>query len=336
MNAAVTEESASGPVSVGPGARLKEVREAQGLDLSRAASLLHLGEDKLEALEADDYSGMPGSVFVQGYLRNYARLLGVPVEPLVSAYREFSGGEERQPNLRISRVRHEVGSGHGLVRLMTWGIVLGLIVLVAIWWQGYLQWPLPPEVVTTAESPAGVLSSPEDSADGSMRLPSLTDLTTEFPSQIDDQGEASLALPEPEIPSSVEAQAAMEMPGEEATSPPASAGPLPAPEETAAAELALPGVSTEGTGPVPTGGSGGKQILVEFVGDSWTEIRDTSGDFKILGSMAAGSRRVLGGTPPYKVVLGNASVVRILVDGEPFDVTPYIRGKVARFTLSPE
>ena len=51
MNAAVTEESASGPVLVGPGARLKEVREAQGLDLSRAASLLHLSEDKLEALE---------------------------------------------------------------------------------------------------------------------------------------------------------------------------------------------------------------------------------------------------------------------------------------------
>jgi cytoskeleton protein RodZ len=333
MNAAVTEESASGPVLVGPGARLKEVREAQGLDLSRAASLLHLSEDKLEALEADDYSGMPGSVFVQGYLRNYARLLGVPVEPLVSAYREFSGGEERQPNLRISRVRHEVGSGHGLVRLMTWGIVLGLIVLVAIWWQGYLQWPLQPGVVTTTESPAEVLSSPED---GSMSLPSLTDMPTEFPSQIDDQGEASLALPEPEIPSSVEDQAALEMSGEAAMTPPASATSVPAPEETAAAELALPGVSTEGTAPVPAGGSGGRQILVEFIGDSWTEILDSSGDFKILGSMTAGSRRVLGGTPPYKVVLGNASVVRILVDGEPFDVTPYIRGKVARFTLSPE
>jgi len=76
--------------------------------------------------------------------------------------------------------------------------------------------------------------------------------------------------------------------------------------------------------------------VLEFDGDSWTEIRDSSGTFKIMGAMNAGSRRVLGGAPPYKVVLGNASVVRILVDGEAFDLTPFIRGNVARFTLDPD
>ena len=45
---------------------------------------------------------------------------------------------------------------------------------------------------------------------------------------------------------------------------------------------------------------------------------------------------MLGGSPPYKLVLGNASAVSITVDGKPFDLTPYIRGKVARLTLNPD
>jgi len=333
MNAGVTEETAAGSVPERPGARLKTVRETRGLDLARAAALLHLSEDKLEALEADDYRDLPGSVFVQGYLRNYARLLGVPVEPLLNAYRELGGGQEAQPNLRIARVRHEVGSSHGLVRLMTWGIVIGLIALVVIWWRGYLQWPLQRETVFV-ETPREAVESAEVAPDGMVLLPPLPDMATDFSSEINDRGEASLALPGSGSSSAQEPEAA----GTEGdrgavgveTAPPPTPGEVPT-----AVSVGQEVVSNDPASALQTVG-GDQRIVLEFDGDSWTEIRDSSGTFKIMGAMNAGSRRVLGGAPPYKVVLGNASVVRILVDGEAFDLTPFIRGNVARFTLDPD
>jgi cytoskeleton protein RodZ len=64
-------------------------------------------------------------------------------------------------------------------------------------------------------------------------------------------------------------------------------------------------------------------------------VRDSSRKFKLFGEMPKGARRVLGGEPPYKLVIGNARAVTIEVNGEPFDITRYAKGNVARFTLNP-
>ena len=94
--------------------------------------------------------------------------------------------------------------------------------------------------------------------------------------------------------------------------------------------------SIEESQPVVTAAApAGPGIRVRFLGNSWVEIRDASGTFNVVGEIEAGSERLLGGTPPYRVVLGNASAVQILIDGEPFDLTPYQRGDVARFSLEP-
>ena len=142
MNAEANEQLEES-ASEGPGKQLKAIREAQGLELERVASSLRLHADKLRALEADDYSEMEASVFVQGYLRNYARLLHVDPEPVLEAFQQIRSESEREPDLRVAKIRHEVRSSHTLVRLFTWMIVIGLIALVLTWWRGYLQWPIP-------------------------------------------------------------------------------------------------------------------------------------------------------------------------------------------------
>ncbi|MCU7884286.1 MAG: DUF4115 domain-containing protein, partial [Candidatus Thiodiazotropha sp. (ex Lucinoma annulata)] len=38
---------------------------------------------------------------------------------------------------------------------------------------------------------------------------------------------------------------------------------------------------------------------------------------------------------PFNVILGNAAAVRLTINGNPFDLKPFTRGKVARFTLDP-
>ena len=70
-------------------------------------------------------------------------------------------------------------------------------------------------------------------------------------------------------------------------------------------------------------------------GACWVDVRDSERRFKLFGEMPKGARKVLGGQPPYKMVNGNAKAVTISVNGRPFDLAPYAKGNVARFTLDP-
>ena len=67
----------------GPGAALQEERRRQSLSLTDVARQLKLAPRQVEALERDDFAALPGPVFVRGFLRNYARLLGLDPEPMV-------------------------------------------------------------------------------------------------------------------------------------------------------------------------------------------------------------------------------------------------------------
>lgn len=143
MNASLKEEENEARSTVGPGRQLKAIREAQGLELPYVAAQLHLNDSVLEALEADDYAPMAGNVFVQGYLRNYARLVGVDVDAILDSFAQTRAeDDDGLTTLRIAKVKHEVRSSHAIVRMMTWLIVISLIGLLVVWWRGYLQWPL--------------------------------------------------------------------------------------------------------------------------------------------------------------------------------------------------
>ena len=60
-------------------------RRRQGLSLGDISRQLKLSVRQVEALERDDYSAYKGPVFIHGFLRNYAKLLGLDPEPLIRA-----------------------------------------------------------------------------------------------------------------------------------------------------------------------------------------------------------------------------------------------------------
>ncbi len=330
MNAAAEQEKTE-VVSEGPGRSLKRLREQKGLELAQVANLLHLSVSKLQALEADHYDQLNGPVFVQGYLRNYARLLEIPVEPLLEAYRAHRPAEERPLELRIPQVKHEVHSSHLLVRLITWIIVLGLVALVVVWWRGYIQWPmgagrgLEENRAELSAETAGQEFTPADG--GFQQLSQLPTLV--------EQGEQSLPLPPGEkTPPAGPAENGISAEATEKVDPVAAAEPE---QDATSGESAASTTGATIEQPIQAPDKAAvTAIEVIYDGDSWTEIRDASGGFKILGVMRKGERRTLAGTPPYRVVLGNASVVRINVAGRPYDFSEFVRGNVARFELQPE
>ncbi|MBI5331894.1 MAG: DUF4115 domain-containing protein [Betaproteobacteria bacterium] len=68
----------------GFGQQLKAGREATGLSTVDVASKLKLTARQIEALEAEDFQHLPGEVFVRGFVRNYARLVGINPDDLLS------------------------------------------------------------------------------------------------------------------------------------------------------------------------------------------------------------------------------------------------------------
>ncbi|HSS46027.1 MAG TPA: RodZ domain-containing protein [Burkholderiales bacterium] len=64
---------------------LSAARERQGLSVSDVARQLKLAVRQVEALEADDFKSLPRITFVRGFIRNYAKLVQVDVEPLLKA-----------------------------------------------------------------------------------------------------------------------------------------------------------------------------------------------------------------------------------------------------------
>lgn len=74
--------SENGLASVGQ--ILREAREAQGITLDNAAVRLRLMHRQVEAMERDDFESLGQPVFARGFVRNYARLLGLAPDSLLA------------------------------------------------------------------------------------------------------------------------------------------------------------------------------------------------------------------------------------------------------------
>ena len=64
------------------GQELAFAREAKGMSQEQIADILNLTLANVLALENDDYESLPGWTYVSGYLRAYARLLGLDSDSL--------------------------------------------------------------------------------------------------------------------------------------------------------------------------------------------------------------------------------------------------------------
>ncbi|MFP4343788.1 MAG: helix-turn-helix domain-containing protein [Anaerolineales bacterium] len=81
----------------GLGLWLRRSREARNMTLDEAEQALRIRRRYLQALEMGDYTALPGPIQARGFLRNYARLLGLPVEEALARYEAEVEGRPLQP-----------------------------------------------------------------------------------------------------------------------------------------------------------------------------------------------------------------------------------------------
>lgn len=73
-----------------PGLMLKREREARGMTLSELSKVTRIPESALEHIENNEFDAFPAEVFVRGFLRNYARQLGISADEIIQAYESFN------------------------------------------------------------------------------------------------------------------------------------------------------------------------------------------------------------------------------------------------------
>ena len=113
------------------GQQLRAAREAQGLSLHDVADRLKLSLRQLEAIEAGDFSRLPGATFVRGFVRNYTRFLALYGAPLMALLDQVY---PPQPVDRAEPPAQAVAGGRSPARF-AW-LLLPLALLGAYqWWQ---------------------------------------------------------------------------------------------------------------------------------------------------------------------------------------------------------
>jgi cytoskeleton protein RodZ len=74
-------------------------------------------------------------------------------------------------------------------------------------------------------------------------------------------------------------------------------------------------------------------LTLTYRDSSWTDVREKSGRVLVAQLMAGGRKETFSGTPPFDVVIGNATEVSLTYRGEAIDLAPFIKSGVARLTL---
>lgn len=308
-----------------PGRRLRQAREAAGMDQNDVAAELRLGVDTIDALERDAVERLPAPIFVRGYLRNYAALVGLPPEELVEAYSASAGHGHTQGPVAGPVQQQLVGARRRTY--LVWLLVL--VVAIAVGWWFQQRTATPPTVPDQQEAleaarsdstqgPDDMAATPyvEDATPQPRGLPSAAEPVTPPPDDVPPEvaDEPQSTAPAPEQQSEPESAAA-----EPETPPVAQAAPLPAPPAE----------------PQTAPAAQGDTLKLTFEDRSWVEVRDATGTRLLYRLANAGETRTLQGRAPFRVVLGNAPAVKMELNGSQVDVAARTRGRTARFSIAP-
>src|SRR5919205_3281750 len=77
------------------GEELKREREIRGISLKEISDATKISKRFLEALERNDHKTLPAPVFTRGFVREYARYLGLNCEEMVNRYNFAAAGDDR-------------------------------------------------------------------------------------------------------------------------------------------------------------------------------------------------------------------------------------------------
>lgn len=330
---------------VNPGETLRQARESNGWSLAEVALKLNLTVTSLSNLEAGAFDKLPGHTFARGYIRAYAKLLGMDQTVLVQQFDQSTGTDSQGSNVHaLGRIEEPVRVSHTILRIVS------LLLLVAVIGGGFVWW----QDQTSQRSKDVTSLAPEhvevEGADGTTQIHPIDEPEDQAVAEGQAEAATALALPqsettaestgaEPVAPATAPAAPAATTPAAPVHTPapvvatPATPAPnvpaTPAPTVTAPMVAATPAPTAEAA--VPAAGDG--QVQLQFTADCWAQVTDGRGKVLFSGLKHKGDSVSVSGKPPLAVRLGVARAAQVSYNGQPVDIAPFTSGETARLKL---
>ncbi len=332
-----------------PGAMLAAARQKKGWSVEQVASLVKLAPRQIQAIEADNYAALPGLAVARGFVRSYAKVLGLDANALTAAMPQESAVAQRDHIVPQHSLSTPFSEGPLPAMMMsTRGnssalpIVAGVIVVALLAGAAAVRWTdlgaAAPQLAWL-KSHKSEASAPE-AAQNAETVSSDTPVNARVDTIVEPTGneaakESSAAATATPAPAPVASVAA---PVEAAT---------PAAAQPASTVTAAPASATSSSSPsssaqmagttVPSGLNivNSKDLLrLTFREDSWVEIRRADKSTVISRLLKAGTTETFDVSDATTLIIGNASGVDATLRGQPLDLKSPGGSNVARLNLN--
>lgn len=299
------------------GDALRQAREAQGHTITEAAKATRLAEYIIEAIEKSDLDRLPPPTFVQGYLRTYARFLGVSEQTAVDNFNR-AVPYKRESELHPRTSKPSQASSHSPIMR---GVSM-LLVFVAVLTLSYGAYDyyvktaatIGQENASTLARERIAIHDTKDSAQDSV---------------ISEEGELIVVAPESDT-----LDVAAAMPPEQT---PVAVEDVPAPVKPLASVEKTQGAASVDNATAKISAPTPDLLEMQAYGDSWVEIKDAA-DRRLYHNLLKNGQKIsLQGLAPFSVFLGNAPGIELQVNKAEVKIYRFIRANsVARFSVSTE
>ena len=360
MTMSHTEAVAAQPRS-NPGETLRLAREERGWQVAEVASQLNLAPHALVQLEAGQFERLPGHTFARGYVRAYAKLLGLDQAALVAQFDHYTGTDASGSTVHsLGHVPEPLRLSRTVLRLASAVLLILLLALAWFWWQERperladlgafglkhievesadgtteihpLEEPedqavaeaLQPGEQTPLEIAPNVTGQPQDAASSVVADPAAAPV----PALIAAQGAAPAVSPVPSVaatPSPLLGAPAAPEPAVPVV--PAAAAPLAPVSEAAPTQTQTPAAE-----PVSVAAGEGL-VQASFSADCWVQVTDANGRVLVSVVKRQGETLQVAGKAPLEVRLGFARGAQLSYNGAPVNLRNVTSGGTARVTL---
>ncbi len=320
---------------LGPGRLLQIAREEKNLRPEDVAYEIRLTPSQVLALDEDDYSKMPEETYVRGYLRNYARLVGIAENDILMSFARLSRSSEKKTQAVLPVTEDNSDKSKKSIQWLAVGIVSAFIIIGAVWVlnpyenlaieENKAETPVVVEKPVSTEVPVGAstlnLNTPAEKPvvdESSLVSKEAMESTSEPASEAQSEDGSDTQADTGQSDSSMQQDAAV-VPSESSevqSETPESVSIFDAAETNDA-----PVATNDGT------------LFINYSKDSWTDVRDANGKKLLYRTVKKGEKIALAGKLPMTLFFGFAQGVKVTFNGVEVDVPAHTRGVFARFTV---
>jgi cytoskeletal protein RodZ len=171
------------------GEKLQQARESRGITIAEVAEQTRISPLYIESIENNDYRTLPGGIFNKGFVKSFAKFVGVDEQEALQDYTNLMSSQsipaEEEPKVYKPEVlTDERANSSNLMTIVFAVIILGLMTWGILTLVNYLQsqqnQPTANNNANSASTPANTNTAANTNANVSQPLPAMDEISAEF------------------------------------------------------------------------------------------------------------------------------------------------------------